>query len=267
MLQLLLEPVTLRHISAYSGLLELGEEAETALAPQKRPRWCRRIWGFPRWRSGKESACQCRRCKRHGFNPWVGNIPWSRKWQPALVFLPGKSHGQRSLAGCSPQGCKQSDTTERRVSVSSVYEVEVVGPRGHSEPAIGVKADAVGYHSLDLGSGSKEPVSLRGSLAWQRVSLPGSRYRPGGSDSLFSLHFRSPMSLRSTSTPPTPSARVSVKPPASALVSLGGERGGVQLSVFRSSPHHTCSGWQMGRSWNLESGGLAFRASCALSWL
>ena len=208
MLQLLLEPVTLRHISAYSGLLELCEEAETALAPQKRPRWCRRIWGFPRWRSGKESACQCRRCKRHGFNPWVGNIPWSRKWQPALVFLPGKSHGQRSLAGCSPQGCKQSDTTERRVSVSSVYEVEVVGPRGHSEPAIGVKADAVGYHSLDLGSGSKEPVSLRGSLAWQRVSLPGSRYRPGGSDSLFSLHFRSPMSLRSTSTPPTPSARV-----------------------------------------------------------
>ena len=75
------------------------------------------------------------------------------------------------------------------------------------------------------------------------------------------------MSLPSTSTPPTPSARVSVKPPASALVSLGGERGGVQLSGFRSSPHHTCSGWQMGRSWNLESGGLAFKASCACSWL
>ena len=38
---------------------------------------------------------------RHGFNSWVGKIPWSRKWQPTLVFLPGKSHGQRSLAGYS----------------------------------------------------------------------------------------------------------------------------------------------------------------------
>ena len=37
-----------------------------------------------------------------GFNPWVGKIPWRRKWQPTLVFLPGKSHGQRSLVGCSP---------------------------------------------------------------------------------------------------------------------------------------------------------------------
>ena len=48
-----------------------------------------------------ESACQSRRC---GFNPWFGNIPWYRKWQPALVFLPGKSHGQRNLAGYSPTG-------------------------------------------------------------------------------------------------------------------------------------------------------------------
>ena len=55
-LQLLLEPVTLRHISAYSGLLESGEEAETALAPQRRSGWCRRTWGFPRhtWRVWRE---------------------------------------------------------------------------------------------------------------------------------------------------------------------------------------------------------------------
>ena len=50
---------------------------------------------------GKESACQCRKCKRHGFNPWVGKIPWRRKWQPAPVFLPGELHGQRCLAGYS----------------------------------------------------------------------------------------------------------------------------------------------------------------------
>jgi len=51
---------------------------------------------------GKESACQCRRCKKCGFDPWVGKIPWRRKWQPTPVFLPVKSHGQRRLAGYSP---------------------------------------------------------------------------------------------------------------------------------------------------------------------
>ena len=60
-----------------------------------------------RWR-----ICQCRRCKRPGFNPRVGKIPWRRKWQPTPVFLPGDSHGQRGLAGCSPWGSKESDTTE-----------------------------------------------------------------------------------------------------------------------------------------------------------
>ena len=54
-------------------------------------------------------ACQCR---RHGFNPWVGKIPWRRKWQPTPVFLPGESHGQRSLACYSPWGHKELDTTE-----------------------------------------------------------------------------------------------------------------------------------------------------------
>ena len=54
---------------------------------------------FPRWHSSKESACQCRRHKRCGFDPWVRKIPWRRKWQPTTVFLPGESHGWRSLAG------------------------------------------------------------------------------------------------------------------------------------------------------------------------
>ena len=62
--------------------------------------------------SGKESACWCRIHKRHGFNPWVKNIPWST-WQPTSVFLPRKSHGRRRLAGYSPKGHKESDTTER----------------------------------------------------------------------------------------------------------------------------------------------------------
>ena len=45
----------------------------------------------PRWLSGQESACQCR---RHRFDPWLGKMPWGRKWQPALAFSPGKSSGQ-----------------------------------------------------------------------------------------------------------------------------------------------------------------------------
>ena len=55
----------------------------------------------------------CLQCRRPGFNPWVGKIPWRRKWQPNPVFLPGESHGQRSLVGYSPRGCKELDTTER----------------------------------------------------------------------------------------------------------------------------------------------------------
>ena len=46
------------------------------------------------------------------FDPWVGKLPWRRKWQPTPVFLPGEFHGQRSLAGYSPWCCKESDTTE-----------------------------------------------------------------------------------------------------------------------------------------------------------
>ena len=65
--------------------------------------------GLPRWLSGNEAAWQCRRCR---FNPWVRKIPWSRKWQPTLVFLPGRFHGQRRLVGYSPWGHKESDTTE-----------------------------------------------------------------------------------------------------------------------------------------------------------
>ena len=48
-----------------------------------------------------------------GFDPWVGKIPWRRKMQTTSVFLPGKSHGRRSLAVYSPWGRKKSDMTER----------------------------------------------------------------------------------------------------------------------------------------------------------
>ena len=59
--------------------------------------------GFP---GGSVVNSQCRRC---GFDPWVGKMPWRKKWQSTPVFLPGKSHGQRSLVGYGPWDCKESD--------------------------------------------------------------------------------------------------------------------------------------------------------------
>ena len=67
-----------------------------------------------------------RRCKRCGFNPWIRKIPWRRKWQPTAVFLLGKSHGQRSLAGSIPWAHKRvghnlvdQTTTERIYSLEN----------------------------------------------------------------------------------------------------------------------------------------------------
>ena len=55
-----------------------------------------------------------------GFDSWVGEIPWRRAWQPIPVFLPGEFHGQRSLAGYSPWGHKELDTTEVTERVSEL---------------------------------------------------------------------------------------------------------------------------------------------------
>ena len=63
--------------------------------------------GSPGGASCKEPTCQYRRHKGHGFYPWVRKIPWRRKSQPTPVFLPGKSHGQKSLVGYSPWGLQR----------------------------------------------------------------------------------------------------------------------------------------------------------------
>ena len=68
--------------------------------------------GLPGWLSGKECACQCRKLRRWGFDPWIRKIPWRSKWEPSPIFLPGKSHGQKSQEGYSPWGLKESDNTE-----------------------------------------------------------------------------------------------------------------------------------------------------------
>ena len=85
------------------------------------------IMSFPGGASGEEPACQCRRCERCGFDPWIRKIPWRRAWPPTPICLPGESPwteevvrvyfswkflGQRSLVGYSPKCCKESDTAE-----------------------------------------------------------------------------------------------------------------------------------------------------------
>ena len=64
------------------------------------------------WASLVAQQVVCPHCGRTMFNPWLGNIPWRKKWQPIPVFLPGEFHGQRSLVSYSPWGHKESDTTE-----------------------------------------------------------------------------------------------------------------------------------------------------------
>ena len=60
---------------------------------------------------GKNLPAQCRSCRRRGFDPWVGKIPWRRAWQPTSVFLPGESQGQRRLVCYSPRDEKELDRT------------------------------------------------------------------------------------------------------------------------------------------------------------
>ena len=83
--------------------------------------------GLPRWYSGKESACQCRKCRRREFGPWVPKIPWSRKWQPTAVFLPGQFHGQRSLVSYSPWGRRigRNWVTEHMVRKSRIFRCSI----------------------------------------------------------------------------------------------------------------------------------------------
>ena len=54
-----------------------------------------------------------KQCRRPRFNPWVRKSPWRREWLLTPIFFPGEFHGQRSLVGYNPWGCKESDTTEQ----------------------------------------------------------------------------------------------------------------------------------------------------------
>ena len=77
---------------------------------------------FPGGSDGKSICLQFRRPE---FIPWIGKIPWRRIWQPTLVFLPGKSRGQRSLVGYSPWGRKELGMTERFHFIFTSWSLKV----------------------------------------------------------------------------------------------------------------------------------------------
>ena len=82
-------------------------------------------WGLSRWHSGNKSVCQHRSLEGHGFNPWVGKIPWKRKGQPNPVFCTGESHGQRSLVGYCPWDHKESDRTKATQYITCMWNLHM----------------------------------------------------------------------------------------------------------------------------------------------
>ena len=101
--------------------------------------------------SFQEFICQCRRHKRCGFNPWVGKIPWRRKWQPTPVLLPGESHGWKRLAGYSPWSHKErTEVTEHARTFLSL--LSAASPLS---VMLSMLSAAMNVSSLDLASGSE----------------------------------------------------------------------------------------------------------------
>ena len=85
-----------------------------------------------------------------GFNPWVRKIPSRRKWQPTPVFLPGESHGQRGLVGCSPWGRKESDTIERLsfIFFLSWWRAHGTPPSHSPHPALPPTRSLLAFHMM-----------------------------------------------------------------------------------------------------------------------
>ena len=136
------------------------------------------VVGLPRWGRGKKSTCQCRRCKRLRFNPWVGKIPWSGKWQPTPVFLPGKSHGQRSPAG-HRQGVTELDVTEH---THMLFGYGTAGGGLRSSTATG--ALSVAKRSYPTSRMGQKPGGPRARGAAAKRSYPTSEVRGGGREEL-----------------------------------------------------------------------------------
>ena len=118
----------------------------------------------------KNEFLQCGSHRRRGFNLWVGKIPWRRAWQPTPVFLPGKSHGKRSLTGYSPWGCKESDMTKATERTCGGLLTGSQGPGCSPGPSCWSQCRE-NFHellaSLRLGYCSSRHVMSPGHFPWQ----------------------------------------------------------------------------------------------------
>ena len=175
----------------------LGEIGDTWMLGQAKsmissPEGCLINLGVRCWRWTSLVAQRLRthlpssRLGRHRFSRWMGKIPWRREWQPTLVFLPGKSHGQRSLASYSLWCHTESDTTEHEMCFSIFAKSrKTLFPHPHTSKCL-------------QDGGVRERIAFLVAIRWhlpcvvfQSDSWPGSRqseFRP--SVTHLSLHFK-----------------------------------------------------------------------------
>ena len=144
-------------------------------------------WSFravPHFNTGFPSGSAVKnhlQCRRQGFNAWVGMIPWRRKCEPTSVFLPGKTHEHKSLAGYSTQGHKESDMNEATffTSFSSWWTRMHAVSRNASQPPLilGVPLCASGdvmwytWHCVPSNTKSCEVTALPASLSRGTLNL------------------------------------------------------------------------------------------------
>ena len=141
--------------------------------------WLVNNTGLP-WRlSGKESACQCRRCE---FDPWVGKILCSKKWQPTPVSLPGKSQEQRRPSGYSTWNCRRVEGNRNPLQYSCLENPmdggawqAIVHGVVKSQKRLSEFSFTFHFHALE-----KEMATHSSVLAWR---IPGTE-EPGGLPSM-----------------------------------------------------------------------------------
>ena len=121
------------------------------------------------------------------FDPWVGKITWRRKWQPILIFLPEKSHEQRSLEGYSPWGCEELDTTEYACSLSIILM-----PKRHHlgrySLVLFIIIIQLKFTNLDLKSNCKFKQELVFVKTFREVSFKPWRLKNWWEDELFQVN-------------------------------------------------------------------------------
>ena len=122
---------------------------------------------------GSDGQRICLQCRTAGFNPWVGKIPWERKWQPTPVFLPGESHGQRGLEGYSLWICKELDTTERLTSTWCLCG-------SHTTPSTHLLETDLVYRLLYLGNSPQSNWRHAQLRVWPKVTVLAAVGQRGG---------------------------------------------------------------------------------------